>query len=151
MTAAANRILVDTNILVYAALRNSPWHVRAIQALHGELQSGAEMWISRQILREYIAVLTRPGTTTLASPAAIAAADVVAFEQMFHVADDTHDVTASLLSLVQNVSIGGRQIHDANLVATMQVYGISRLLTHNAADFTRFGSRITIVPIVSAP
>ena len=60
MTTAADRVLVDTNVLVYASLRNSPWHVQAIQALHTELQSGREMWVSRQILREYLAVMTRP-------------------------------------------------------------------------------------------
>jgi hypothetical protein len=67
-------------------------------------------------------VLTRPGTTTLASPAATATADVSAFQKMFFVADDTADVTTRLLALVQSVPMGGKQVHDANLVATMQVY-----------------------------
>jgi predicted nucleic acid-binding protein len=107
VTTAADRILVDTNVLVYASLRNSAWHAPAIQALHAELQSGAELWVNRQILREYLAVLTRPGTTTLASPAATGAADVAAFERMFHVANDTSDVTAKLLALIQSVPMGG--------------------------------------------
>jgi hypothetical protein len=38
VTTAVDRVLVDTNVLVYACLRNSPWHARAIQALHTELQ-----------------------------------------------------------------------------------------------------------------
>ncbi len=151
MTTAADRLLVDTNVLVYASLRHSPWHTSAIQAIHSELQTGAELWLSRQILREYLAVLTRPGTTTLTSPATTAAKDVAAFEQMFHVADDTSDVTARLLTLVRSVPMGGKQIHDANLVATMQAYGIPRLLTHNVADFVRFGVAITVVPIAAAP
>jgi predicted nucleic acid-binding protein len=94
VTTAADRLLVDTNVLVYASLRNTPWHADAIQAIHTELQAGVELWVSRQILREYLAVLTRPGTTTLASPAATGAADVAAFERMFHVAD-SHAVTRS--------------------------------------------------------
>jgi predicted nucleic acid-binding protein len=151
VTTAANRILVDTNVLVYASLRNSPWHGPAIQSLHTELQAGTEIWVSRQILREYLAVLTRPGTTTLASPRAAAVADVSAFVRMFHIADDTSDVTINLLALVQSVPMGGKQIHDANLVATMQAYGIPRLLTHNVVDFTRFGTSITVVPLVPTP
>ena len=151
MTTAANGILVDTNVLVYASLRSSPWHGHAVQALHTELQAGAEIWVSRQILREYLAVLTRPGTTTLASPRATAVADVTAFVSMFHIAGDTSDVTTTLLGLVQSVPMGGKQIHDANLVATMQSFGIARLLTHNIVDFTRFGTRITVVPIVPTP
>jgi predicted nucleic acid-binding protein len=151
VTTGADRLLVDTNVLVYASLRNSPWHAHAIQSLHTELQDGTELWVSRQILREYLAVLTRPGTTTLASPTAAAVADVAAFVRMFHVADDTNDVTTRLLALVQSVAVAGKQIHDANLVATMQVYGIPRLLTHNVADLTRFGAWITVVPLVAAP
>lgn len=151
MTTAADRVLVDTNVLVYASLRNSEWHTKAVQALHTELQSGAEMWVSRQILREYLAVMTRPGTTTLASPAVTATSDVIAFERMFQVADETSDVTARLVTLVRSVSVGGKNIHDANLVATMQAFGISRLLTHNVADFKRYGASITVVPIVPKP
>jgi hypothetical protein len=36
----------------------------------------------------------------------------------------------------------------ANVVLTMQVYGIRQLLTHNVDDFTRFGAFITIVPLI---
>jgi predicted nucleic acid-binding protein len=151
VTPAADRILVDTNVLVYASLRNSRWHGQAVQALHVELLASAELWVSRQILREYLAVLTRPGTTTLATPAATAAADVAAFERMFRVADDTSAVTANLLALVRVVPMGGKQIHDANLVASMQAFAIPRLLTHNVADFTRFGPWITVVPMAPGP
>ena len=38
-------------------------------------------------------------------------------------------------------------LHDANIVATMQVYDIKRLLTHNMRDFARFSSLITILPL----
>ena len=33
--------------------------------------------------------------------------------------------------------IGGKQVHDANIVATMLAYGISSVPTHNTADFKR--------------
>ena len=33
--------------------------------------------------------------------------------------------------------MGGRQIHDANIIATMLAYGELRLLTFNVADFRR--------------
>jgi predicted nucleic acid-binding protein len=43
-----------------------------------------------------------------------------------------------------NYPIGGKQVHDANIVATMLVYGIPCLLTHNAKDFERFGDIVTV-------
>ena len=42
------------------------------------------------------------------------------------------------------VQVGGRQIHDANIVATMLAHGERRLLTFNAADFRRYGDRIEL-------
>ena len=33
---------------------------------------------------------------------------------------------------------GGRQIHDANVVATMQEHRLTRLVTGNPGDFRRF-------------
>ncbi len=69
------------------------------------------------------------------------------FETRFSIADDNAAVTERLLHLLENVSVGGKQIHDANIVATMQVYGIQRLLTLNTADFTRFSSFITLLSV----
>ena len=54
-------------------------------------------------------------------------------------------VTELLIALCREVSIGGEQIHDANIVATMLAYGEHRLLTFNEADFRRYGDRIELV------
>ena len=42
---------------------------------------------------------------------------------------------------------GGKQVHDANIVATMRVHSVPRLLTHNVRDFARFGAVIEVVPL----
>ena len=54
-------------------------------------------------------------------------------------------VTESLIALCREVSVGGSQIHDANIVATMLAHGERRLLTFNTSDFRRFGDRIELV------
>jgi predicted nucleic acid-binding protein len=41
----------------------------------------------------------------------------------------------------------GRQVHDANIVATMLENGIRRLLTFNVVDFRRFARLIAIEPL----
>jgi len=66
------------------------------------------------------------------------------FEDRFQVADDTPAVTEQLLQLLANHELGGRQVHDANIVATMKAYGITTLLTHNVKDFERFVKIIKI-------
>lgn len=59
-------------------------------------------------------------------------------------ADDTAAVTEQLIKLMANFEIGGKQIHDANIVATMLAYGIPCLLTRNTKDFERFADVIEI-------
>lgn len=50
---------------------------------------------------------------------------------------------ARLLALLATYPIAGRQIHDANIVATMLANGINRQLTCSVVDFRRFTSLIT--------
>jgi len=57
-------------------------------------------------------------------------------------------VTEHLLQLLTAHGIGGKRVHDANIVATMMAYGIPKLLTHNVADFERFGKQIALESIV---
>ena len=65
-------------------------------------------------------------------------------EEHFQVADDTVAVTDQLVKLMGDFQIGGKQVHDANIVATMLAYGVPSLLTHNTKDFERFGELIRI-------
>ena len=73
--------------------------------------------------------------------------DVRRFERIFSIAEDGPSVLTELLRLLDRVSVGGRQIHDANIVATMLAHGINRLLTDNVSDFSRFSSVIEVVPL----
>lgn len=43
-------------------------------------------------------------------------------EACFQVADDTAAVTRQLIKLLGDFKIGGKQAHDANIVATMLAY-----------------------------
>ena len=55
MTGAVNQIFVDTNILIYANVAGAPLHPPALAAIQQYQQAGAELWLSRQVLREYLA------------------------------------------------------------------------------------------------
>ena len=48
---------------------------------------------------------------------------------------------------MEQVKIVGKQVHDANIVATMQAYQIPYLLTANIGDFNRFSTLITLLPL----
>jgi predicted nucleic acid-binding protein len=147
-TTDGDPIFVDTNVLVYASVTSAPLHQVALRAIVDREQAGDQMWISRQVLREYLAVLTRPQTFANPIPISTLTAQVRAFESRFRIAEEGANVTSQLLSILGHFNVGGKQIHDANIVATMQVNGIGSLLTHNVSDFSRFSSLVQVLPIL---
>ena len=70
-----------------------------------------------------------------------------AIRAIVYLADDTAEVTSHLLALLRKYPTGGKQIRDANIVATMLTYGVPTLLTHNIDDMRHFNREITIVPL----
>ena len=145
-TMAADPLFVDTNVLVYANVLEAPFHERALGAIHAARQAGRSLWISRQVIREYLVVMTRPQAFENL-PRATVLEQVHQFVANFQVADDTPAVTAHLLALMETYAVGGKQVHDANLVATMRAVGVRCLLTHNLQDFQRFADLIALEAI----
>jgi predicted nucleic acid-binding protein len=135
---------VDTNVLVYSTAAGTPFHERARAALT-RLMADDPLFISRQILREYLAVMTRQQVWGKALSLSEAIADTLVFTQRFTVLEDGPAVWEQLTELGRRYSFGGRQVHDANIVATMLAYGKRRLLTFNGPDFRRFNELIEIV------
>jgi hypothetical protein len=67
------------------------------------------------------------------------------------VAEDGPALTVKLLDLLNTIAIGGKQVHDAKIVATMEAHGVGRPLPRNVADFQRFASRTVVILLVSTP
>ena len=141
---AADAIFIDTNVLVFATIPSSPFHQPAIAALHALAQSGVETWISRQVLREYLVQLTRAGVLPTPLSAQLAASPADALVSLYRVADENEPVFRELLTLLRAGLASGKQVHDANIVATCAAYGIPRLLTHNAGDFQRYSAYVRV-------
>lgn len=147
-TTVAEPVFVDTNVLVYSRQAPSPFHAQAVAKLAGLRAGGHFLWISRQILREYFASMSRQGLYSGSVPMTVLVNDARAFAAAYQIAEDGPAVTAELFALLATIPTAGKQVHDANIVATMLTHGITRLLTHNVADFNRFGSLIAIEPHV---
>ena len=148
-TTEGNRVFVDTNVLVYAAVSQSPFHRDARYAIRRRQEAGVELWICRQVLREYLVVLSRPQTFSIPQPMETLIEDVRRFQECFSIAEDGPAATARLLEVLRELSVGGKQVHDANIVATMLVNDIHSILTHNADDYRRFAGLIAVLPLTS--
>jgi predicted nucleic acid-binding protein len=142
-----SRVFVDTNILVYSSLERFSLYEQANRRMSKLLAQKSEIWISRQVLREYLVTMTRPAIVSGSITLEEVLKNVSIFMAAYQVADETSEVTVRLVSLLQQVSVLGSQIYDANIVATMKAYNISRLLTHNTVDFIRYNAFVTVLPL----
>jgi predicted nucleic acid-binding protein len=149
--AAPETAFVDTNILIYAAIPAFPWHGDAVARLSELEASAVTLSISRQTIREYLSALSKPSSFTPAIPTAALLPDIAALTARFTVVEDGPAVTAALITILTTVACGGKQVYDANIVATMIAHGIRKILTHNVGDFQRFSAWIEIVPLIASP
>ena len=140
-------MFVDTNILVNARVVGAPHHDTASGLLGTALQGPEPLRISRQIIREYLATVTRPQNWSDPLTPDEALHDVNLMLNTYQILEDGPEVTGALLALLREIPAGGRQIHDANIVATMLAHGERRLLTFNVADFRRYGDRIELIGV----
>ena len=129
--------VVGTNVLVLAANKAAPDRARAFSALV-PLRAQSRVRVTRQILREYTAVVTRPQSWSAALTPAEAVADVDVLIQRFDVLDDGPDVWRAPMGLTRRFAFGRKQVQGANIVTAMLAHGKAWLLTFNGADFRRF-------------
>lgn len=73
---------LDTNILVYLVNKNSPYHPKIVEKLRYILNE-SELWISRQVLREYAVIMSRPGIVEIPLSSEEIASDRERFEDPF--------------------------------------------------------------------
>jgi predicted nucleic acid-binding protein len=138
------QVFLDTNVLVYASVLESPWFKSAQDIIRRLENKNTTIYISRQIIREYIATLSRPQTF----PVKLTNNDILAhisdYINRYNIIDENSAVTEKLFELFNKFEIGGKQIHDASIVATMLSHGVSTLITYNVTDFVRFSDLIKI-------
>lgn len=146
MTRVADRVVLDTNILLAATDEARSAHARALATLDEWPAAGTALYTSGQILREYLAVVTRPVVDNgLGLAQRDALTNVRAFRGRLRLVAETEKVADRLLALVDEIDCLGKQLHDANVVATMLVHGIDTLVTLNAADFARYEQHVAVL------
>lgn len=138
-------MFLDTNLFILARFDAAPAHALARAALNRAERSGEVLRISRQVMREYLAAATRPQAWSAPLPMSRALADLSWMEETYEVLEDGPEVMDRLAGLCREIPVGGKQVHDANIVATMLAHGERRLLTFNIRDFRRFAAHIELV------
>jgi predicted nucleic acid-binding protein len=137
--------LLDTNILLRWSQPDHPTCALAQSAVNQLFDRDETLYITPQNLIEFWNVATRPANVNgLGLTPAEVDAKVAQLEGIFEIAPDTPTVYPAWRKLVVEFGVSGVQVHDARLVAVMQVHGLSHLLTFDTTDFQRY-SVITAV------
>ena len=143
----ANGYLLDTNILLRLTRRGDPVHTLIQGAVRLLLQQDASLYYCPQNIVELWSVLTRPtdqnGFGLLIDEAE---EQVRLIERDFTLLPDNEQIHAVWRHLVNSYGVHGKQVHDARLVAVMHVHGLSKLLTLNRPDFSRYKDIIVVDP-----
>jgi predicted nucleic acid-binding protein len=146
-------ILLDTNLLTRLTSTAHPHGIVARVAVHRLLAGHEQITIVPQNLFEFWAVATRgigprpSGENGLGFTIEQASQWLAFFQRRFTLLPDRADLVIRWAELVKTLGIRGFRSHDARLVAAMQCYGMTRVLTFNLGDFKRFP--ITVVDPVS--
>ena len=142
-------ILLDTNLLTRLTSTAHRHGLIARNAIHRVLTRPEQIAIVPQNLYEFWAVATRgigprpAGENGLGFTTERASQWLVFFQRRFTLLPDREELPARWHDLVKTRSIRGFRSHDARLVAAMQCYGMSQLLTFNGGDFTGLG--VTVI------
>jgi toxin-antitoxin system PIN domain toxin len=142
-------IAVDTNLLVYAHRKDSPWHDRASVRV-AELAEGAAPWaIPAACLHEFLAVVTHARIYRPPTPMAIALDQVAAWRESpgLVVLTETEGYWTALHGVLERSKSTGATVHDARVATLCLHHGVRELWTADR-DFSRFADLATRNPLV---
>jgi predicted nucleic acid-binding protein len=146
LSIVPDRVVLDTNVLLAATDESRAEHRDALMVLNDWASVRTDLCTSGQVLREYLAVATRPAENNgLGLNLTDALGNVRAIRERTTLLAENSKVADRLLGLLADVECTGKQVHDANLVATMLVHGVSAMVTMNLADFARFAGQVSLI------
>jgi predicted nucleic acid-binding protein len=134
-------ILLDTNVLTRMTRSTDPQSSVTRTAIQTLLSRGERLIVVPQNLFEFWSVATRAhgrppaGHNGLGMTPGQAAQWLRFFRRRFALLPDREELSTLWQTLVEAHGVTGFRSHDVRLVAAMQSYGVSQLLTFNAADF----------------
>jgi len=142
-------IAVDSNILVYAHRRDSPWHGEAARCME-QLAEGRASWaIPWPCLHEFLAIVTHPRIYRPPSTVSQATAQVDAWLESpsLVMLSEEDGYWAVLKQTLAQSRVAGPLVHDARVAGLCAVHGIRELWSADR-DFNRFPRLKTRNPLL---
>jgi toxin-antitoxin system PIN domain toxin len=142
-------IAVDTNLLVYAHRRDSPWFEPARRALRLLVEGSAPWGIPWPCLHEFLAISTHPNIYRPPTDLARALEQVTALvaSPSLMLLSEPAGYWPVLGRLLAGGRVTGAKVHAARIAALCLCHGVSELWSADR-DFSRFPELATRNPLV---
>jgi toxin-antitoxin system PIN domain toxin len=142
-------IALDTNLLVYAHRRDSPFHSAAASAIREVAESPAPWALPWPCVHEFYSIATHPRIYNPPSSPAEAASQIDAWLESPSVVPISEGGTywAALNALLASAKVTGPLVHDARISALCLSHGIRELWSADR-DFSRFPELKVTNPLV---
>ncbi|MGA1874777.1 MAG: type II toxin-antitoxin system VapC family toxin [bacterium] len=144
----SNIALLDTNILVYAADKSSPFYKASLLLREKGLRGELSFCICPQTLTEFFAIVTdfkrvsKPRTQR----EALSEIEKYLFSKNILKIYPGPEVVEIMIDLLKKYKITKQKIFDLQLVATMLSNNINHIYTYNSKDFSMFKEITTLSP-----
>ena len=135
------RILLDSNVLVYAYDRLSVNHVEAKSLVDKALSKELEVCLCPQVLWEFFAVITNPRRAS--SPMGVGDASDLCLDlwecSEVEKITPSSSVCSMVFQLAKERNLSAAEIFDCVLAATAKENGVDCIYTENVRDFRSYG------------
>ena len=141
--------LVDTNVLVYAADKISPFHQSAKTLRDKGLAGKSSLCVCPQVLNEFFAVVTDPkrvGSPRSQEEALFEIDKYHRSRNILKIFPGPHVIEKTLDLLKRQYNTTKQGIFDLHLVATMLSNNVIRLYIYNQDHFTKFNEIQLLTP-----
>lgn len=140
-------VLLDSGVLLRLGVQSIATGNTAANSVLRLLDEGNRLCYTPQNIREVWNVLTRPVVYNGYGLSVEDAEEAVQISvERFALLEDNPQVFQEWRRLVRTYGVMGKNVHDANLVASALAHGVRHIATLNERDFRRY-SEIEIVPI----
>ncbi len=131
-------IAIDTNILIYAHRKDTPWHKKADQFLTEVAESGIGWSIPYTCLHEFYAKVTHPKIFNPPSSIKEAILQIEAWLEApsLQLIGEREDYFKDLKKVLETAQLTGAHIHDIRIACICFQNGVSELFSADR-DFNR--------------
>ncbi len=131
--------LLDTNVLVYAADKNSPFFEKSRKLIERGLAGEIDLCISLQSISEFFAVITDPKRVDNPRTQEEAVTEIKKYlrSRMIRKIYPGPETSEAMVDLLERYLVKKQEIFDLQLVATMLSNQVKQIFTFNKEDFLK--------------